>query len=173
MIEIQNKHPRNWEHVLKLLEFGKQIVAICSELDIHPILSGSLAVFGYTQRQEMAVNDIDLACSELAFPRLSLALETHGIAHTLKPWRVLQVHKGALKVEFDSLEHWMAGLPDVYDTFDTLIIDGYTFNVVSLATLRELYRRGLADTANQSDEVNQAKYAAIAGKYEALCSIQG
>lgn len=169
MIEIRNKRPNNWEHVLKLLEFGKQVVVICNELDILPVLSGSLAVFGYTQRQDMAVNDIDLACSELAFPRLSRALDTHGITHTLKPWHVLQVYKDALKVEFDSIEYWMPGLPEAYDT---LMIDGYEFKVVSLASLLELYRRGLEDTASQRDEVNRAKHSAIASKYEALCSIQ-
>jgi hypothetical protein len=169
MIEILNQRPKNWEHFSNLLKFCKKIVAICHELDILPVLSGSLAVFGYTQRQDMTVNDIDLACSELAFPRLSRALDAHGIAHALKQWHVLQVYKDALKVEFDSIEHWMAGLPDAYDT---LVLDGYAFKVVHLASLRELYRRGLEATASQSDEVNRAKYSAILNKYEALCSIQ-
>jgi hypothetical protein len=77
MIEIRNKRPKNWEHFSNLLAFCKKVVAICHDLDILPVLSGSLAVFGYTQSQDMTVNDIDLACSELAFPRLSRALDTN------------------------------------------------------------------------------------------------
>lgn len=62
----------------------------------------------------------------------------------------------------------MADLPEDYDT---LMIDGYAFKVVGLSSLRELYRRGLEAIASQSDEVNRAKYSAIAEKYEALCSV--
>jgi hypothetical protein len=68
MIRIRNKHPKNRAHFSRLLEFCKEVVAICQDLDIEPVLNGSLAVFGYTQNQAMRVNDIDLACSEPAFP---------------------------------------------------------------------------------------------------------
>ena len=169
MIEIRHERPQNREHFSHLLTFGKEVVAICNDLDIIPVLNGSLAVFAYTQSQVMRVNDIDLACSELEFPRLSRALTMHGIAHALKQWHVLQTYKDTLKVEFDSMEYWMTDLPEDYDT---LLIDGYAFKVVSLASLKELYRRGLEATAHQSDEHDQAKYAAIAQKYEALCSVQ-
>ena len=79
-----------------------------------------------------------------------------------------KTRKDDLKVEFDSMERWMADLPEDYDT---LMIDGYTFKVASLSSLRELYRRGLAATANRSDEANRAKHLAIAEKYQALCSV--
>jgi len=169
MIEIRNERPQNREHFSRLLEFCKQVIAICSDLDIAPVLCGSLAVFGYTQDQAMTVNDIDLACSELEFPRLSNALKAMGIAHELKDWHVLQIRKDDLKVEFDSLEYWMVDLPEDYDT---LIVDGCTFKVVGLSGLRELYRRGLEATAGQSDEANRAKHSAIAEKHETLCSVQ-
>jgi hypothetical protein len=167
MIEIQNERPENKAHFSELLEFGKEILAICRDLGITPLLSGSLAVFGYTRNQAMRVNDIDLACSELEFPRLSQALEAKGIAYELKEWHVLQVRRDDLKVEFDSTEYWMADLPEDYDT---LRIGGCKFRVVSLASLKELYRRGLQATAGQSNEANPAKHSALARKYEALCS---
>jgi hypothetical protein len=114
------------------------------------------------------VNDVDLACTERDLPRLGRALEDRGMANVLKEWHVLQVRKDDLKVEFDSMEYWMAGLPDEYDT---LVVDGCTFRVVSLSSLKELYRRGLGATAGQSDEVNRAKHAAIELKYAALCAV--
>ena len=168
MIEIRNERPRNREHFARLLEFCKEIIGICNDLGITPVLNGSLAVFGYTRDQTMRVNDIDLACSEREFPRLSRALAARGIACELKEWHVLQARKDDLKVEFDSMEYWMADLPEDYDT---LVIGGCAFKVVGLASLRELYRRGLEETAGLRDEADRAKHSAIAEKYEALCSL--
>jgi hypothetical protein len=115
----------------------------------------------------MSVNDIDLACSELAFPKLCRALEAKGIACELKEWHVLQARRDDLKVEFDSIEYWMEGLTQ---EGHTLIVGGCQFQVVSLNTLRELYRRGLEDTAGQGDHEDRAKHAAIAEKHAALCA---
>jgi len=89
-----------------------------------------------------------------------------GIAYELKEWHVLQVRRGDLKVEFDSMEYWMT---DLLEDWDMLMIDGYAFKVVGLSSLRELYRRGLEATTSQNDEVNRTKHSAIAEKYEALC----
>lgn len=86
----------------------------------------------------------------------------------VKAWHVLQVRRDDLKVEFDSLEYWFAGVPTDYDT---LIIDEYAFNIVGLSSLRELYRRGVAEGARQPGEVDRAKYAAIAEKYALLCTV--
>jgi len=165
MIGIWNQRPKNKEHFARLLEFCKEVVALCSDLGIEPVLTGSLAVFGYTQSQAIEVNDIDLACSELEFPGLSRALDAKGFAHELKEWHVLQVRKDDLKVEFDSMEYWMAGLQEDYDT---LMLDGCTLKVVGLAGMKELYRRGLQATAGQSDEANRAKHSALAEKIETL-----
>ena len=88
--------------------------------------------------------------------------------HELKAWHVLQAHKDGLKVEFDSIEHWMAAL---WEECDTLIIDGYSFKVVGLSSLRELRRRGLEAVASQSNELKPAKYLAIAEKYTILCTV--
>jgi hypothetical protein len=167
MIEIRNVRPKNGEHFSRLLEFCQKVVAICEDLNITPVLSGSLAVFGYTQDSAMSVNDIDLACSESDFPRLCRALDAKGLTYVLKEWHVLQVREDDLKVEFDSMEVWMAGLPDAYDT---LMVDRCALQVVSLDSLRELYRRGLETTAGQPDEANRAKHSAIEKKYVALCS---
>lgn len=169
MIKIQSERPKNKKHFSRLLDFCEEVVAICSELGISPVLSGSLAVFGYTMCEAMKVNDIDLACSELEFPRIIHALDKNEIAYKLKEWHVLQVLKDDLKVEFDSMEYWMQDLPN---EFNTLVIDGHRFKVVSLSSLKELYRRGLEATISQNDEAVRAKYAAIKEKYKVLCAVQ-
>jgi hypothetical protein len=166
LIEIGQERPKSKEHFTRLLAFYSEINVVCTGLGIEPVLTGSLAVFAYTRDGEMEVHDIDLACSEQEFPRLGRALETKGIAHEIMPWHVLQARRDDLKVEFDSMEHWMAGLPQGYDT---LVIGGLSFNVVGLASLQELYRRGLEATAGNEGE--QAKHQTLKIKYEALCTV--
>ncbi len=168
MIAIRNERPQNSEYFSRLLAFYQDIIPVCHDLHITPLLTGSLAVFGYTRNPMMRVNDIDLACSESVFPRLSCALAAQGMESEVKAWHVLQVRKDDLKVEFDSIEYWFAGVPADYDT---LIIDEYVFNVVGLSSLQELYRRGLAEVARQRDPVSRAKYAAIAEKYALICAV--
>jgi hypothetical protein len=168
MILLKEERPQNRGHFSRLLAFYREITPVCVGLQITPLLTGSLAVFGYTRKQKMWINDIDLACPESAFPALGSALAEHGLEAREKAWHVLQVRKADLKVEFDALEYWFVGVPTDYDT---LIVDECVFNVVSLSSLKELYRRGLEETAQQRDEVSRAKYAAIAEKYALLCAV--
>jgi len=128
-------------------------------------LSGSLAVYAYTLDENIQVNDIDLSCMENDFPRIIEHLQDLHIDYRLKEWHVLQVFRGDLKVEFDSLEYWMGDMPEEYEVLDT----GY-FHVkmVCFGYLRQLYQRGLDDTAQKDDEINKKKYEAIRRKFEAL-----
>ncbi|MFN8516005.1 MAG: hypothetical protein U0232_25910 [Thermomicrobiales bacterium] len=168
MIEIRHERPQNTEHFSNLLAFYREILPICRDLQLSPLLTGSLAVFAYTRNQSLPVNDLDLACAESAFPRLTHALAIQGITTAEKSWHVLQAHRDHLKIEFDSLEFWFADVPTAHDT---LIIDGCPFNLLCLSSLQELYRRGLNDVAQQNDASSRAKYASIATKYALLCAI--
>lgn len=168
MIHLQHVHPHNPRHVTRLLAFAREILAICHTLEITPILSGSLAVFAYTQDSTLCVNDLDLACSESDFPRLGRALESHGTTVVYKPWHVLQARRDELKIEFDAVEYWMADLPV---EVETLRVAGCTFEMVSLPALRELYKRGLDATVASQGPGDRAKHAAIARKYAALCAV--
>src|SRR3954451_15304873 len=103
MIVIQNERPQNSEHFSRLLAFYLDIVPVCQNLHIPPLLTGSLAVFAYTRNQSLRVNDLDLACPESAFPRLRNTLAVHGMASEVKAWHVLQIRRDGLKVEVDSL----------------------------------------------------------------------
>jgi hypothetical protein len=168
MIEIQNIYPENKEHFFRLLEFYEVINGICQELTIEPVLNGSLAVFGYTRNQVMKVNDIDLACSEMEFPRICRALDAKCIDYVVKDWHVLQVRQEDLKVEFDSIEYWMKDLPIDYEY---LLIRNYPFKIVLLPVLKQLYQRGLEGTACFDDKINRAKYANFIAKLELLNSV--
>lgn len=161
--------PKNADHFRKLMSFARDVLALCDEIDLEPILDGSLAVFAYTRDTRMEVRDVDLNCSELDFPRLRRALESRGIFCQITDWHVLQVRRDGLKVEFGATEHWMQGIPDDYEE---LKIDGVRLAMVSPDGLRELYLRGLVDTKDGSDNADEAKHQRIREKLNALNAIR-
>lgn len=162
---ILDRSPKNNNEFIRLVHFLKEILVVCKSLDIEPVLSGSLAVFAYTKNQTLRVNDIDLACSEHDFPRIIKMLDNEHIEFRLKDWHVLQVWQDDLKVEFDSMEHWMQNLSTDYEI---LQLDTLSLKMVSLADLQALYARGLAATANQSDANAAAKQQALQSKVDLL-----
>jgi len=167
VIEVKTA-PRNHEHFRRLMAFAGEVLGVCDEVGITPILSASLAVFAYTQDPTIEVHDVDLACSEADFPRLRLALEARGIECRIKPWHVLQAVRNDLRVEFDATEYWMRDIPDRYHAAK---IGDVQFRMVGVDGLRELYRRGLADTRDEADGHNRNKHQAIKEKLRALDSL--
>jgi len=161
--------PKNKDKFVRLIEFFKEVLNICGELNITPVLSGSLAVFAYTEAQEMNVNDVDLSCSETEFPRIIHVLEERCIGYKLREWHVLQIIRNDLKVELDSVEYWYEGLP--LDC-ETLQVDNYTVNMLGLNSLMEFYRQGMKDRAEKTGENEKMKYEALKLKFEALEKIK-
>ena len=82
--------PKNREKFIQLIEFFKRILRICNNLDISPVLVGSLAVFVYTGNREINVNDVDLTCSKVDFPKIVKTFEGERIEYKLKGLHVLQ-----------------------------------------------------------------------------------
>lgn len=168
MIEVTTT-PRNQKHFKRLMAFVREVLAVCDEVGVKPILDSSLAVFAYTRDPTVEVHDVDLNCSESQFPRLRRALEGRGIPCRITSWHVLQARRDTLKVEFGAAEHWMRDIPERYETVK---IGGIQFQAVAVDGLRELYRRGLADTAGKTDDSNQIKYQAYSEKLRLLDAIR-
>lgn len=168
MIEL-TANPKNREHFDRLMSFAREVLRVCEELGIQPILSAGLAVFAHTQDPTMEVHDVDFSCSELQFPRLQQALEAQGIDCRVTSWHVLQAVRNDLKVEFDATEHWLRDIPE---RFEILKVGEIQFQMVGIEGLRELYRRGLIDTGGKPDDGNRAKHRAIAQKLRLLDALR-
>lgn len=168
MIEVTTS-PRNQEHFCRLMSFAREVLGVCDEAGIKPILSASLAVFAYTQNSTMEVHDVDLSCSGSHFPRLRQALEERGIDCRITNWQILQAVRTDLKVEFDAIEDWMRDIPEHYELAK---IGDIQFWMVGVDGLRELYRRGLADTADKVDDNRQIKHQAIEEKLRSLNALR-
>jgi hypothetical protein len=162
--------PKNKDKFARLIEFCKEVLNICHELNITPILSGSLAVFAFTKNQDMNVNDVDLFCSEAEFSRIISVLTERSVSYKLREWHVLQILKDDLKVELDSVEYWYRDLPIICEI---LQIDGDQVNMLGLNSLREFYKQGMKDRANKTDENEIIKYEALKAKYELLEQVKG
>jgi hypothetical protein len=165
-----NHFPKNKEKFVRLIEFFKEILGICGELNLTPVLNGSLAVFAYTGNHEMDVNDVDLSCSETEFPRIMSALEDRCIGYRLREWHVLQIFRNDLKVELDSVEYWYKGLPM---NCETLQVDNYQVSMLGLNSLMEFYRQGMKDRAEKTGEDDKMKYKGLKLKFEALEKLKG
>ena len=103
---IINKLPKNKAHFAKVMEFFKEVIAICDALKINPIVEASFALFAYTQNANLAVNDVDLLVSKKRFPDLITAIKERQIEYELKEYHVLRALKDNLKIEFDAIEYW-------------------------------------------------------------------
>jgi hypothetical protein len=162
---VLNLFPKDKDRFLRLIEFCKEVLKICNDLGISPILNGSLAVFAYTGSEDINVNDVDLACLETEFPKIITALQERSISYKLKEWHVLQILKDDLKVELDSIEYWYKDLSMVRET---LQIGEYKINMLDLNSLKELYGRGMRDTIDKTEENERRKHEALRAKLEAL-----
>jgi hypothetical protein len=164
------QYPDNNSEFVRLLVLFKEVLDICNDLNVSLVLDGSLAVFAYTAQQDMRINDVDLACSEAEFPKIIKVLDERRISYKLRAWHVLQILRDDLKVELDSIEHWYKDLALEYET---LQIDGYRVRMLSLNSLRAFYRRGVEDTAKNTDEPERRKYEALKAKCAALERVKG
>ncbi len=164
MIDVSTS-PKNEEHFSKLMIFAQDVLAICADVGLTPILDGSLSVFAYTQDESIEVHDVDFSCSEADFPPLLHALETQGFAAKVTDWHVLQVRRDGMKVEFGATEYWLPVSPESYEA---LTIRGVEFVMLKLDDLRELYMWGLVETAKLDDEPGQLKHRAIMEKLRLL-----
>lgn len=160
--------PKNREKFIQLIEFFKRILRICNNVDVSPVLVGSLAVFVYTGNSKINVNDVDLICSEVEFPIIANALEGEKLEYELKEWHVLQVLEGELKVEFGSGEYWLRDIPKKYET---LKIDGFELKMLGLNSLKDFYQQGMADKAVKNKDTSKMKYKDLKEKFELLDSV--
>ncbi len=157
--------PKNRKHFSRLMSFAQEVLGIRDEVGITPVLSASLAVFAYTQDPAMEVHDVDLSCSESHFARLRQVLEERGIDCGITIWHVLQARRTDLKVEFDATEYWMH---DISEHVERARIANIEFRIVGMDGLRELYRKGLVETADKVDDNSQIKHRAIREKLRSL-----
>lgn len=145
--------PKNKDKFIRLLEFDKEILGICDDLNISPVLNAGFAVFVYTKNKDMKVNDIDMLIPEADFPRIISVLKKRGIEYKLKKYHVLQILKDDLKIDFDSIDYWpkmwKINLPQNYKVVQ---IGGFKVRIISLEDLKQTYKIGAESSDDRSED---------------------
>ncbi len=157
MLSIKNL-PSNKELFVRLVDFLKEIIDICDEQNVEPIVYGSLAVFVYTKNSKMNVNDIDMLIREKDFAKIIKVLKERKITYIHdEKWCVLQILKDDLKIEFDSIDFWQKNLPRDSQELDFY---GKTLKILSLNTLKNIYKKA-SEVSQDNPLENKKKFEAL------------
>jgi hypothetical protein len=145
--------PKNKDKFIRLLEFGREILGICDDLNISPVLNGSLAVFAYTKNTDINVNDIDMLIPEDDFSKIIPVLEERGIEYKLKEYHVLQVFKDDLKIDFDSIDYWpKVWKIDLPQSYEIIQISGFKVRIIGLGDLIQTYKIGSGGNEKRAED---------------------
>ena len=146
----------------KLLSFGKEIISICDENGITPILYGSYLYCYYTQDKKVVPHDIDFYVPKGFNEKMIKILKKRKIKYKyLKEWYCLMINKGDLKVDLDEIDFLYKGPKD----FKIFNFDGMNIKCLSLKGLISIYKRSM----RLSNEPEKSRYKI---KYEALKKIR-
>jgi len=138
----------------RLLAFAQVLFSMCSELNVQPVVYGSLAYAFYTKDEKININDIDLLVPEASFPRIVAAVKTNpSVTYEETTYHSLKLFRDGVKISFDSIEEYYRDLPC---NFMEGKINGIAFRLVPQEALKEVYKRG-AETIPMKKEQYMAK----------------
>ena len=131
-----NIYPKNKEHYVKLLKFGKEIQQICRKSGTEPVTYGGLIYFGYTRDKNARVHDIDFLVPEKCLEKIAEKLKAKRINYRWNhKWHDFKIYKNGTKVELDSIETYHG--KGKIENFD---FNGLKVKAVSLDSLTNTYK---------------------------------
>lgn len=136
MQKVINKQPVNKDFFQNILSFAEQILAICKELRVTPIVYGSLAYFFHTEDETLPVNDIDFLVPESSFAALMDGIsKIKGVKYQKMPYHSIEVFKDGIELDFDSMEHFLGKRPKDSTCIEINAIELQILNRDSLASI--------------------------------------
>lgn len=143
MVKKINILPKNKEHFKKLIPFAQEIIKICRENKIDPIIYGSFSHFVHTKDKTMNVNDIDLIIPKKDLPKIANILKRKKIKSKYYPqYNTIIIEKGKLKVEIDDIGRGRKTISDdklSKNIFDKVDFYGVPVRIIRLNQLEEMY----------------------------------
>lgn len=147
-------NPHNQGDFSKLLAFAQELFLKCVELDVQPVVYGSLAYAFYTKDEKININDIDLLVPESFFLRIMTAAKNlPDVTYEETTYHSLKLFRDGVKISFDAIEEYYRGLPR---NFEEGKINDIAFKLVPQEALKEVYKRG-AETIPMKKEQYMAK----------------
>ena len=140
----------------ELVSFGKEIISLCKENGVTPIIYGSYLFRHYTKDKMIIPHDIDFYVPEGCHEKIIAILKKRKMKYKyLEQWHCLMIYKGGLKVDLDSIDFLYKGPKD----FKNFYFGGVKIKCLSLDGLISVYKMsiGLSD----EPEKNKARYEAL------------
>ncbi len=137
-------YPKNKDFFKELIPFAKNIIRICKDSGIKPVIYGSFAHFYYTKDEGMKVNDIDILFSKRDLQKLMRILENKKIKfiRCSQDDYSMIIKKGKLKVELDGVGTGYKTLKETSlskNIFNKIDFYGIKVRMITLEQLEEMY----------------------------------
>ena len=114
----------------ELLSFGKEIISICKENGVTPIIYGSYLFRHYIKDKNVIPHDIDFYVPKDFNEKMIKVLDKKNIKYKhLKEWHCLMIYSGDLKVDLDEIDYLYHG-PNDFKKFN--------FEGIQIKALRNL-----------------------------------
>ena len=92
-------YPANKKHFEKLISFAQEVISLCNENKINPIIYGSFAHFYYTKDNSLNVNDIDFLILKKEFPKILREIKKKIKAEIILDGGTIIIKKGKAALE--------------------------------------------------------------------------
>lgn len=148
---INNIHPKNKEHFEKLIPLAQEIISLCKENKINPILYGSFSHFYYTKDKSLNVNDIDLLIPKKEFPKIIKELKQKIKAEIILDGGTIIVKNGDFKIELDGSED--NELKDLQKNLIQINFYGTEIKIIGLKDLEAIYPIAFNDSTRNKGKV--------------------
>jgi hypothetical protein len=146
------------EGARELLTFGRAIATQVAPISGEPLVYGSLAFVAHTGDWALGIADIDFLVPDAVLPGvLETCRRDAGLVCEATDYHTVKVRRGDLKLSFDSLDHYLAGIAH---RPEAATIGGFPFQVIDQPALIAAYERAA--------ETIPIKRAAYLAKLEAL-----
>ncbi len=127
---------KNVSHFRALLEFLQELFVVCEEINIRPIIYGSLAYAYYTWDEDIMINDVDILIPESAFPDIIKKIVQLDFSYEETNYHSLKIFKDWLKIAFDDMSHYLGETKFISTNFNWI-----NMNIIPLMDLKICYEK--------------------------------
>ena len=144
-------YPANKKHFEKLIPFAQEVISLCNENKINPIIYGSFAHFYYTKDKSLNVNDIDFLILKKEFPKILREIKKKIKAEIILDVGTIIIKKGKLIIELDSSEE--KELNSLQKNLTQIDFYGTEIKIIGLKDLENIYPIAFNESSRNKGKV--------------------
>jgi len=161
---VNKSKSKNLERIKSLKLFIKKTLPLLKELNISPVLWGSLAYVHYTKDLDMEINDADFLIPMKDHKKLLSMIKKSKIKYNyVEGWDCIQIFDGDLMIEFDPIERYHI------EKFEKIKFGDIKLDAISLEDLTRRYK--LASKSKKVAAYSKKKIRDYRKKYTNLLNV--